>query len=67
MAAWVGGLVSSEFPFARLLRLAHMFMTMNAALFVGFFRWVAGTQRGTWDRTRRTGEIQSGAVAEIRA
>jgi cellulose synthase/poly-beta-1,6-N-acetylglucosamine synthase-like glycosyltransferase len=66
MLAFAGARVSRTFPLGRILRLAHMFLTMNAALFVGFFRWVAGSQRGTWDRTRRTGEIQSGIAAEIR-
>lgn len=39
-------------PF-RLLRLAGMFTGMNAALFVGFLRWLALPQTGTWQRTAR--------------
>jgi cellulose synthase/poly-beta-1,6-N-acetylglucosamine synthase-like glycosyltransferase len=38
----------------KLLRLPSMFVLMNAALFVGFLRWVRGPQNGTWQRTQRT-------------
>lgn len=37
----------------RLLRLASLFGNMNAALLVGFFRWLTGRQRGAWARTAR--------------
>lgn len=40
----------------RLARVATMFTTMNAALLVGFFRWLFGTQRATWHRTVRLAE-----------
>jgi len=33
------------------LRLATMFTSMNLALFVGFWRWLLGTQNGVWART----------------
>jgi len=33
--------------------LARYFVTMNAALAVGFWRFVRGTQRATWERTER--------------
>jgi cellulose synthase/poly-beta-1,6-N-acetylglucosamine synthase-like glycosyltransferase len=35
------------------LRLATMFTGMNAALLVGFWRWLCGSQRATWRRTDR--------------
>lgn len=35
------------------LRLATMFTAMNAALLVGFWRWVSGGQQGVWQRTAR--------------
>lgn len=35
------------------LRLPSMFVLMNAALFVGFFRWAFTSQPGTWRRTPR--------------
>jgi len=38
----------------RYLRLPTMFVSMNAALFLGFFRWFFGQQGGTWKRTERT-------------
>lgn len=44
----------------KLLRLTTMFTLMNLALFVGFWRWLRGRQKGTWERTTRA----SGAAAE---
>lgn len=38
------------------LRLTTMFTGMNLALLLGFWRWVSGGQRGTWQRTVRPGE-----------
>jgi cellulose synthase/poly-beta-1,6-N-acetylglucosamine synthase-like glycosyltransferase len=40
------------------LRLPTMFTSMNAALLVGFIRWLCGTQRVTWKRTARVEEAQ---------
>ncbi len=40
---------------------AHHFVAMNAALAVGFWRWVRGSQRAAWDRTERL--EQPGRVA----
>src|SRR5262245_12910140 len=37
----------------RLLRLTTLFTSMNLALAVGFWRWIAGQQRVTWQRTAR--------------
>jgi cellulose synthase/poly-beta-1,6-N-acetylglucosamine synthase-like glycosyltransferase len=42
--------------FLKPLRLTTMFTGMNAALFVGFWRWVRGTQKGAWKRTERLAE-----------
>ena len=39
----------------RPLRLTTMFVGMNAALLVGFWRWLLGRQRGAWRRTARLG------------
>jgi cellulose synthase/poly-beta-1,6-N-acetylglucosamine synthase-like glycosyltransferase len=36
------------------LRLTTMFAGMNAALMLGFWRWVKGIRVGTWQRTERT-------------
>lgn len=41
----------------RFLRLATMFVGMNAALMVGFFRWLTGTQRPAWQRTARAAGV----------
>ncbi len=35
-------------------RSAYYFVAMNAALAVGFWRFVSGTQRAAWERTERT-------------
>ncbi len=40
----------------KVLRIPAMFVSMNAALFVGFFRWISGRQGGMWKRTARTSE-----------
>jgi cellulose synthase/poly-beta-1,6-N-acetylglucosamine synthase-like glycosyltransferase len=62
VAAVVGMYVPGRLPFARVLRLAGMFVSMNAALFVGFCRWLGGVKGGTWSRTRRSNE-GDGSVA----
>ena len=40
----------------KFLRLPGMFVSMNAALFVGFFKWLFRAQSGAWTRTERSGE-----------
>ena len=53
LASFAGAQVrGTGLPF-RLLRLASMFTSMNAALFVGFWRWLTLPQTGTWQRTAR--------------
>jgi cellulose synthase/poly-beta-1,6-N-acetylglucosamine synthase-like glycosyltransferase len=39
------------------LRLTTMFTSMNAALLLGFWRWLLGDQAGTWKRTVRLAEV----------
>lgn len=41
----------------RVFRLPTMFVSMNAALLVGFFKWLFGGQSGAWKRTERSGEM----------
>jgi cellulose synthase/poly-beta-1,6-N-acetylglucosamine synthase-like glycosyltransferase len=41
----------------KLLRLPAMFTMMNAALGVGFIRWLRGRQAAAWVRTSRAGEL----------
>jgi cellulose synthase/poly-beta-1,6-N-acetylglucosamine synthase-like glycosyltransferase len=43
--------------FLKLFRLPTMFVTMNLALFFGFFRWARGGNNGTWRRTDRTATV----------
>lgn len=40
----------------RPLRLTTMFVSMNAALLIGFSRWMTGHQKGSWRRTSRAGD-----------
>jgi len=42
---------------AKVLRLFSLFVSMNAALAVGFYRWAGRTQSGAWKRTARTQEL----------
>jgi cellulose synthase/poly-beta-1,6-N-acetylglucosamine synthase-like glycosyltransferase len=43
----------------RPLRLTTMFTSMNAALLVGFWRWLRGRQQAAWERTARLAEVGS--------
>ena len=49
LAAFVPG----RFKALKPLRLATMFTSMNAALLVGFGRWLLGSQKAAWRRTAR--------------
>jgi cellulose synthase/poly-beta-1,6-N-acetylglucosamine synthase-like glycosyltransferase len=49
-------LIPTTTRFLKPLRLTTMFTGMNLALLLGFWRWAAGTQGGTWQRTVRVGE-----------
>jgi cellulose synthase/poly-beta-1,6-N-acetylglucosamine synthase-like glycosyltransferase len=48
----------------RVLRLATLFVGMNAALLVGLGRWLSGTQSAAWRRTGRAAETAAAAAAE---
>ncbi len=48
-------LVPSSVRVLKPLRLTTMFTGMNLALLLGFWRWLAGTQGGVWQRTERAG------------
>ncbi len=56
LASLLAGLAPPELKSLRPLRLTTMFTSMNAALFVGFLRWLRGTQKGAWRRTARLAE-----------
>jgi cellulose synthase/poly-beta-1,6-N-acetylglucosamine synthase-like glycosyltransferase len=43
--------------FLKPLRLTTMFTAMNAALLVGFWRWLRGSQAAAWKRTARLAEV----------
>ena len=48
-----GGLWRDGADVPRALRLTTLFATMNVALLVGFWWWMAGVRQGTWTRTAR--------------
>jgi cellulose synthase/poly-beta-1,6-N-acetylglucosamine synthase-like glycosyltransferase len=47
------GRLGAAGPLRRAASFAHYFVSMNVALAVGFWRFVRGTQRPTWQRTAR--------------
>jgi cellulose synthase/poly-beta-1,6-N-acetylglucosamine synthase-like glycosyltransferase len=51
--AFAGNFVPGNGVPVRMLRLTTMFISMNLALAVGFWRWISGLQGGTWQRTAR--------------
>lgn len=51
--AVIGAWLPGNNLFTRLVRLTTMFGSMNLALGLGFWRWIRGQQRGTWQRTAR--------------
>jgi hypothetical protein len=48
--------VPGKFQRVKPLRITTMFTGMNAALLVGFWRWMRGSQKGAWRRTARLAE-----------
>ena len=54
----LGGVTPAAVRAPKLLRVGAMFVGMNAALFVGFWRWLFGTQKGAWRRTAHTQEAE---------
>ncbi|HET6576276.1 MAG TPA: glycosyltransferase family 2 protein [Fimbriiglobus sp.] len=57
--ALAAGRVPNRPRFLRVLRLPALFTTLNAAFFVGFFRWLRGPANGTWRRTARAEPVQT--------
>ena len=56
----VAALTPARIKLPKLIRLATMFTSMNAALLVGFVRWISRRQNAAWRRTARVAET-SGA------
>lgn len=48
---------------SKLLKLSSLFVSMNAALAVGFYRWAGNRQSGAWKRTARTQELPQATVS----
>lgn len=57
LAAWLGTRIPARNKAGKMLRLATMFCSMNAALMVGFWRCLRKSQSGAWKRTARTAEL----------
>ena len=49
----LAGRMKAAGPFRRIASIAHYFVAMNAALAVGFWRFVRGSQSAAWNRTSR--------------
>jgi cellulose synthase/poly-beta-1,6-N-acetylglucosamine synthase-like glycosyltransferase len=49
----VGAYLPGRGTLSKLIRLPAMFTSMNLALLAGFWNWLAGPQRGAWQRTTR--------------
>lgn len=56
-AALIGIFVPGHSRAGRFMRMGTMFLSMNAALAVGLWRWLNSTQTGTWKRTVRSAEL----------
>lgn len=54
LSAFVGLKFSKGGRLLKLCRVPGMFVQMNLALGIGFFRWLAVQQTGTWERTERS-------------
>lgn len=61
IAFYTGAMISALCPIGgplgRGFRLTAMFCSMNAAIVVGFWRWLRGSQSGAWVRTARSVEL----------
>jgi cellulose synthase/poly-beta-1,6-N-acetylglucosamine synthase-like glycosyltransferase len=63
--ALVGNYIPGNSFGVRLIRLTTMFVSMNAALAIGFWRWISGLQRGTWHRTERQPLSTNGTASTL--
>ncbi len=61
VAGWRGDVALAR-PLRRAASVAHYFVAMNAALAVGFWRFVRGTQAAAWRRTDRSARPGVGAA-----
>jgi cellulose synthase/poly-beta-1,6-N-acetylglucosamine synthase-like glycosyltransferase len=61
--ALVGEWIPGRTRAVKVLRLATLFTGMNAALLLGFWRWLRGSQKVTWKRTVRMAEMPQTVAA----
>lgn len=57
VSSLMAGMLPARPKVFKLLRLPAMFTSMNAALAVGFWRWLRGRQNSAWTRTDRGGNL----------
>lgn len=62
--ALLGNWIPSKPKALRFLKLPTMFVSMNVALLVGFFKWLFGGQSGAWKRTERSREMPGLTLAD---
>jgi cellulose synthase/poly-beta-1,6-N-acetylglucosamine synthase-like glycosyltransferase len=60
-----GGHLRGRGAAIKVARALAMFVGMNMALLVGFWRWVSSPQTGAWHRTSRDGSPKAGEVAAL--
>jgi len=60
----LGGHLTRNRESSKLLRLPHYFLSMNIALFLGFFRFITKTQKVAWKRTERTAPLLTTSIVD---
>ena len=60
--AAIAAVVPGRHPVLRVVRLTTMFISMNLALLIGFWRWLRGNQKAVWRRTVRTSLQETAAM-----
>lgn len=65
-AALAGALLPGSAAPLRVLRLATLFTSVNAALVIGLWRWLGGQRGATWQRTARTVRSSDSTRVDLR-
>ena len=60
----LGGHLTRKRQSSKLLRLPYYFLSMNIALFFGFFRFITKTQKVAWKRTERTAPLLTAKIVD---
>lgn len=54
--ALLGWILENRQIRVKILFIPYYFLIMNYAVFAGFFRWLKGSQKSTWERAKRAGK-----------